>query len=329
MPADAARILVSESVGFSPRAAELLRQSGSLILADLDRPSLLSEVGAVDVLWTRLRHQIDAEVLHAARRLKLIISPTTGLNHIDLDEAERLGVHIVSLRGETEFLQEVRGTAEHTIALSLALLRHIPAACTHILEGGWNRDLFKGHELMGKVVGVVGYGRLGRIVARYLKVFGAEILTSSPHLGADSVEQGVKLVALRDLLSESDLVTLHVNLNQETRGFFGAAEFSHMKMGAWFVNTSRGELIDESALLDALRFGRVAGAALDVLCDERSAGMGHHPLVAYARAHENLIITPHLGGCTVESMEKAELFLAGKFSAQWQRSTLKSIKKKD
>jgi D-3-phosphoglycerate dehydrogenase len=117
---------------------------------------------------------------------------------------------------------------------------------------------------------------------------------------------------LEDLLAQSDLVTLHVSLTQQTRGFFGKNEFARMKRGAWFVNTSRGELVDESALLAGLLEGRIAGAALDVLCEERSAGMKDHPLVAYARTHENLLITPHIGGCTLESMEQTEEFLAEK-----------------
>jgi D-3-phosphoglycerate dehydrogenase len=311
------RIVVSEASGFSTKAAELLCQIGDLVLADLDRGGLLSSVREADVLWVRLRHRIDTEIMAAAPRLKVIVTQTTGLNHIDLQEAGRRGIQVMSLRGETQFLQDVRATAEHTIALILALLRHVPAALVHVQDGGWNRDLFKGHELCGKTVGVVGYGRLGRIVARYLKVFDTRVLVADPHVEADSVESGVTLVPLGQLLREADLVTLHVNLCDETRGFFGRQQFAVMKPDVWFINTSRGELVDESALLDALRSGRLAGAALDVLCEERSESMKGHPLVAYAHEHDNLIITPHIGGCTVESMEKTELFLAEKLCTCW------------
>jgi D-3-phosphoglycerate dehydrogenase len=313
--ANKARILVSESGGFSVRAAGLLRQTGDLVLADLDRGDLLSAVREADVLWVRLRHRIDAEIIAAAPRLKVIVTPTTGLNHIDLKEAERHGIRVLSLRGETEFLQDVRATAEHTIALILVLLRHVPTALDHVRDGGWNRDLFKGRELYGKTVGVVGYGRLGQIVTRYLKAFDTRVLAADPNVNVGSVEPGVTLVPLRQLLREADLVTLHVNLCDETQGFFGWEQFAAMKEGAWFINTSRGELVDESTLLDALRSGRLAGAALDVLCEENPNGMGSHSLVAYAREYGNLIITPHIGGCTVESMEKTELFLAEKFCA--------------
>jgi D-3-phosphoglycerate dehydrogenase / 2-oxoglutarate reductase len=309
MPARA-RILVSESVGFSARAAERLSKAGVLTLADLDRNSLLSEVGEVDVLWVRLRHQIDGEVMHAAQSLKIIMTATTGLNHIDLKEAQRRGIRILSLCGETEFLKDIRATAEHTIALILALLRRVPAALAHVCDGGWNRDLFKGYELHRKTVGVVGYGRLGQIVSHYLKVFDTRVLVATRNPNAVVAEPGVTLVPLDDLLHDADLVTLHVNLCEETQVFFGRREFGAMKPGAWFVNTARGELIDEGALLESLQSGRLAGAAVDVLSSESSAGLNEHPLVVYAREHNHLLITPHIGGCTAESMEKTECFLA-------------------
>jgi D-3-phosphoglycerate dehydrogenase / 2-oxoglutarate reductase len=304
------RILISESGGFSSEAAELLSGVGEVFLADLDRRGLLAAVKEADVLWVRLRNRIDAEVLSVARRLKVIVTPTTGLNHIDLQRAERLGIRVLSLRGESDFLRDIRATAEHTLGLILALLRKIPRATAHVQGGGWNRDLFKGRELHGKTVGIVGYGRLGRLVARYLRAFDTHVLAADPLIAGRAVEAGVTLVALSQLLREADLVSLHVNLGDETRGFFGSEQFSVMKPGSWFINTARGELVDEAALLAALESGQLAGAALDVMCDEDSRGMQAHPLVAYAREHDHLMITPHIGGCTVESMEKTELFLA-------------------
>jgi len=304
------KILVAESGGFSSEAVALLRGCGDLVLLDLDRAGLLSEVNDADVLWVRLRHRIDAEVLSAARRLKIIVSPTTGLNHIDLDEAQRRGIKVLSLRGETEFLNDVRATAEHTVGLMLALLRRVPAAAAHVCKGNWDRDQFKGRELFGKTIGIVGYGRLGRIVARYLKPFDARILVSDPHIDCESLDNAISAASLENLLQESDIVSLHVSLSDATQGFFGKDQFSRMQAGAWFINTARGELIDETALLDALRSGHLAGAALDVLRGEQQIFKGDHPLVAYARAHDNLLITPHIGGCTAESMENTAVFMA-------------------
>ena len=305
-------ILVAESSGFSKDATALLRRTGRVVLGDLERPELLHAIAPVDVLWVRLRHQVDEELMERAPRLKVIISPTTGLNHIDMEEATRRGIRVLSLRGETEFLKNVRATAEHTVGLILALIRHIPEAKSHVVGGGWSRDRFRGSELSGKTVGIVGYGRLGRIVSRLMLAFETRVLASDPHVWTTDVDPGVQVVPLTELLQQADIVSLHVNLYAETTGFFGQEQFAQMKHGAWFLNTSRGELVDEPALLEVLQSGRLSGAALDVLTDEQATGMANHPLVRYARGHDNLLLTPHIGGCTVESMEKTELHMARK-----------------
>jgi D-3-phosphoglycerate dehydrogenase len=309
------KILIAESSGFSPAALSALRGAADVVVADLDRAGLLAAVAEAEVLWVRLRHRIDREIFKAARRLKIVVSPTTGLNHIDLDAAARHGVQVVSLRGEIDFLRDVRATAELTVGLLLALLRNIPAAVADTRTGNWERDAFQGRELYGKTAGVVGYGRLGHIVARYLQAFDMRVLVSDPDLDPEELEPGLTRVPLAKLLAASDVVTLHVNLCDDTYGFFGRDEFDAMQPGAWFINTSRGELVDEQALLDALRSARLAGAALDVLCDEDSAGMAGRALVEFAKTDSRLIITPHIGGCTRESMEKTERFLVGRLLA--------------
>ncbi len=304
------RILIAESEGFSPIALDLLRQAGQVTASDLDRESLKKAIGGTDILWIRLRHQIDKELLDLAPRLKMVVSPTTGLNHIDTAELERRGIRLVSLRGEVDFLRNVRATAEHTVGLMLALLRNTVEASSHVRAGGWTRDWFRGGELYEKTVGIVGYGRLGRLVARYLLAFDCQVLAADPYIDPSAVEPGVSLVPLPKLLKAADIVSLHVNLNEETSGFFGSAQLAQMKPGACFINTARGELVNEPALVAALESGRLSGAALDVLAGESPAGMAHHPLVQYARKHKNVIVTPHIGGCTLESMRKTEEFLA-------------------
>lgn len=303
-------ILISEASGFSDSAAEHLRTCARLLLRDLDRPSLLAAVRDADVLWVRLRHKIDREVMAASPNLRAIATPTTGLNHIDLAEAEKLRIHVISLQGETDFLQNVYATAEHTVALILSLMRHLPAAHQHAINGHWNRDLFIGNELHGKTAGVIGYGRLGRMVAKYLHGFGMRVCVTDTK-DIDPVEHpDIESVSLAQLLRTSDVVTVHVPLSDQTKGFLGKREFACMKPGSWFINAARGELADEGALLDALRKGHLAGAALDVLCDEYSSSLRESSLVRYAQQHQNLLITPHIGGCTTESREKTEYFLA-------------------
>lgn len=279
-------------------------------MADIrDRPELLALAADATVLWVRLRHLIDAEVFGAAPKLRCIVTPTTGLNHIDAAVAAARATPILSLFGATEFLKDVRATAEHTLALILALLRHLPAAAAHTASGGWERDSFRGRELYGKTVGLVGYGRIGRIVARYLRAFDCDVLATDPALSPSDVDDGTALVSLAELLQTADIVSIHANYSPASHGFFGRAEINTMRPGAWLINTARGELIDSDALLTALNAGRMAGAALDVLAGELSLTRGEHPLMLYARTHENLILTPHIGGCTVESMEKTERYM--------------------
>ncbi|HEY0970476.1 MAG TPA: NAD(P)-dependent oxidoreductase [Gemmatimonadales bacterium] len=318
------RVLVAEAAGFSPAAVALLESAADVELADLDRPGLLRATRDADVLWVRLRHRIDSEVMGAGQRLRAIVTPTTGLNHIDLAEAARRDVRVLSLRGEAEFLRDVRATAEHTIGLLLALLRRLPAALEHVRAGGWDRDRFKGGEIHGSMAGVVGYGRLGRRVAQYLGAFGAEVLANDVDASVEP-EGAVRMVPLGELLERSDFVLLHASHSAASHRFFGREQFAAMKPGALFVNTARGELVDEGALLEALEQGRLGGAALDVLADERSGGMGWHPLVALARRRPELIITPHIGGCTAPSMERTEAFLARRLHAELMAGTLEPV----
>ena len=165
-------IVIAEGHGFSPLALERLSEIGTVTLADAGERELRTLAADADVLWVRLRHRIDATVMDAAPRLRFLVTPTTGLNHIDTEEAARRGIRVLSLQGAREFLDGVRATAEHTIGLMLALLRGIPASTRHVRAGGWNRDLFRGRELYGKTVGVVGYGRArprGGAISRSLR----------------------------------------------------------------------------------------------------------------------------------------------------------------
>lgn len=299
-------ILIAESAGFSPLALQRLRERAHVIEGDLDRAGLLAAVPVADVLWVRLRNQIDEEVLNAATRLRVIVTNTTGLNHIDLEGARQRSIGVLSLQGEVGLLRTVRATAELTLGLILALVRRLPAAAAHVNAGGWDRYGFKGHDLYEKTAGIVGLGRLGRIVATYLQALGMHVLATTPE---PEPAEDVTLVPLEELLRRADLVSVHVDLNPGTRGLIADREFATMKDGAWFVNTSRGEVVDEHALLDALERGTLAGAALDVLSGEPPSNMPFHPLVRYAATHDNLILTPHIGGYTFESLAKTELHL--------------------
>jgi D-3-phosphoglycerate dehydrogenase len=305
------RLLIAEASGFSSEALRRLRDVMEVETGDLSRPQLLRRVPPSEVLWVRLRTKIDSEVMDAAPHLKVIVSNTTGLDHIDLEEAARRNIRVVSLRGETAFLSTITATAELTLALLLALVRHVPGAAAHARQGRWDRYPFKGVDLAGKTAGVVGFGRVGRIVGRLLVAFGMRVLATGKDLDTCRPEPGVTLLPLDDMLPVADVITLHVELNPGTRGMFGVRAFRMMKPGAWFVNTSRGEVVDEPALFDALESGHLAGAALDVVTDSYRSEWSS-PLQVYAATHDNLIVTPHIGGFTVESLERTEVFLANR-----------------
>ncbi len=302
-------LLVVESNDFSPKAVELLSGEFEVRLTDLQRDQLLENVTGVDVLWVRLRNMIDAEVIDRANNLKMIATNTTGLNHIDLDVAHQRNISVVSLKGEYDFLADIRATAEHTIGLTLALLRRIPAAHQHVCNGHWDRYPFKGHELYQRTAGIIGLGRLGKITARYFKAFGMRIVATDPN--PDQSIDEVEFVSLDELARESDVISLHVDYKPANRKMIDRNLLNKLRPNAVFINTSRGELVDESDLLDALKSGSIAGAALDVIDSEHHQTSSRDQLFQYAATNDNLIMTPHIGGNTFESHHKTEEYLAG------------------
>ncbi len=309
------RLLIAESSEFSPKALSLLNEHFEVACEDFDRAGLLNRVADANVLWVRLRNRIDAEVMDHAPHLRMIATNTTGLNHIDLEAAEARNIRVLSLRGEVEFLKDIRATAELTLGLTLALLRQIPAAHQHVMEGSWDRYLFRGVEVYRRTVGILGYGRLGRIVAKYFQALGANVLVASRELQSDTVVDGFPVVATDDLLSKSDIVSLHVNYEPANHHMIGVEQFHRMKPDAYFINTSRGELVDETALLLALEREQIRGAALDVLDDEYAGVDARKRLIEFARRSNRLLITPHIGGNTADSTQRTEEFLAEKLVA--------------
>ncbi len=263
-----------------------------------------------DVVWFRLAHRIDREILAHATRCRVLATPVTGLDHIDLIACQERCIRIVSLRGEFEFLRNVRATAELTVGLTLALLRQIPQAAASVLAGAWDRDQFRGQELYGKKIGLVGVGRLGSLVAGYFRAFGAEVLGYDPRPDFPT-QLCTRVGSLAELMRQSDIVSIHVAYSDDTRHLIGRHELAELRPGAILINTARGGIVDEHALIEALDRGQLAGAALDVL-DGEPAITAEHPLVAYSRRHANLLIVPHIGGNTRESFEKTECFLAGR-----------------
>ncbi len=309
------RILNVEPQGYSKGARQDLMALGELVEKEMTRANLLVTLPAFDVLIVRLNHQIDRQTIDAGVRLKAVVSATTGLDHIDVEYARQRGVHVVSLKGEVEFLKTVSATAEHTWGLLLCLMRRLVPATTSVMRGEWDRDAFRGRELYGKKLGIVGLGRLGEKVARYGLAFEMKVGAYDPT--ADAWPPDVwRADTLQALLSWSDVVSLHVPLNESTKEMIGPRELDLLSPDAVLINTSRGQIIDELALVERLRGKALSGAAVDVIANERlPAVRAASPLLAYARENDNLIITPHIGGATHESMARTEAFIVAKLKA--------------
>ena len=304
------RILNAEPDNYSPDARRILASLGELVEQRLSQTELCRWVSEFDILIIRLGLEVNRDVIAAGHRLRAIVTATTGLDHIDVEFAQDRGMAVLSLRGEEEFLRSVSATAELAWGLLLALLRHIPQAFESVRSGDWDRDLFRGHELNGRRLGIVGMGRLGQKVARYGLAFGMAVAGYDPYI--EEWPEGVThCTTLAELLARTDVLSLHVPFNDETRGLIGRTELALLPPEAVVVNTSRGEVVDEVALVAALESGHLAGAALDVVANERdTAERLASPLLTYARQHDNLLITPHIGGAAVEAMAKTEVFMA-------------------
>ncbi len=307
------KILNSEPENFSAAAKKVYLSVGSYIGRELSRAGLIREIPAYDVLIVRLKNQIDREVIGAGENLKFIISATTGLDHIDLGYAESRKVKVLSLKGEKDFLDSIPATAELTWGLLISLSRRIPFAFDSVRDGIWDRDRFRGHDLSGKRIGIVGLGRIGRKIANFASVFGMHAYAYDPYI--ERWNQNVKRKdSVEDLMRVSDILSINAALTEETKELIGQKELSLLPRGALVINTSRGAILNSSALLDELRKGNIAGAALDVIPEERDpSGQERSRLFEYARFNSNLIITPHIGGATYESMEMTEIFMANKF----------------
>lgn len=298
-----ARILVVEPVA-QPGLDLLSDAHEAVIRTGLDRAEILgmlAEGGGWDALVVRSQTRVDAELLAAAEpRLIVVGVASVGIDRIDVEAATRAGVMVVNAP-----TGNIIAAAEHTMALMLALLRHVPDAHESVRRGEWERGRYTGRELRGKTLGIVGLGKIGKAVARRALGFETRILATDPYLTEEQVaEHGARLVALPELLHRSDVITVHTPLTAQTRGLLGRAQLEATKPGAFVINVARGGIVDERALADVLASGHLAGAAVDVYSSEPMAP--DNPL----RSAPNLVLTPHLGASTAEAQDRVGLEMA-------------------
>ncbi len=314
------RILHLEQNRYSKTTLSHLKDKFEVDYLDTESQSELYqhlENNSYTAIFTKLGLAMDQRVMELQSDLQYIVTPTTGLNHIDLSFAKKQNINVLSLKGETELLKRVRSTAEHTWLILLALVRNLPAAFQDVKDGYWRRVPFLAEELDGKTLGIIGYGRLGRIVASYAKPFHMRVIaTDIDPTVFETKDEHVESVDLKTLLRESDVVSLHIPSNDQNAKFLNKEKISQMKSSAVLINTSRGEVVDENALLEALNNKSIAGAATDVIeGDSTWEGFSteNHPLIEYAKENSNLIITPHMGGYGRTSIERTRDFITKKF----------------
>lgn len=293
------RVLVADQLSDAGVAA-LSASVDVDVRTGLDKPALVDIIGAYDAVVVRSATTIDADVIAAGSRLKVIARAGIGLDNVDVKAATARGVLVCNAPQSN-----IVSAAEHTVALLLALARSVPQADRSLRGGQWQRSAFQGVELSGKTLGVLGLGRVGTLVAQRCSAFGMRLLAYDPYVSEERAARiGVELVAtVPELCAQADILTVHLPKTPETLGLIGEAELRAMKPTARIVNTARGGLVDEAALATALKEGWIAGAALDVFSTEP---MTESPLFGL----DNVVVTPHLGASTAEAQDKAGVQVA-------------------
>jgi D-3-phosphoglycerate dehydrogenase len=293
------RVLIKEKL--APSGVELLRRDFEVDYEpEMSREEMLERIREYDALIVRSATKVDNEVIAAATKMKVIGRAGVGVDNIDVEAATKRGIMVINAPQSN-----IISAAEQTMALLMALCRDIPEAAGSLRQKRWERKKFEGVELYHKVMGIIGLGRVGTLVAHRCQAFGMNVIAYDPYISEEKAKkQGVELMPkLDDLLKEADFISVHLPKNQETVHLLGRKEFAKMKDGVRIINVARGGIIDEDALLEALNSGKVAGAALDVFEKEPAVDS---PLID----HPRVIATPHLGASTAEAQDRAGVMIA-------------------
>lgn len=294
------RILIADKL--DEEGLALLRPQAELVeMPTISAEELVDVIAGFDALLVRSRPKVTADALAAggAGRLKVVGRAGVGVDNIDVPAATAAGVTVVNApTGNTV------AAAEHSVAMLLALARHIPQAHASVQAGEWQRSRFMGTELRGKRLGLLGLGRIASLVAERAQALAMEVVAHDPYVGADyAANQGVQLLGLDELLATADFISIHVPSTEQTRGLFNAERLARCQPGVFIVNCGRGDVIDEAALMEALNSGQVAGVALDVFPHEPPA---NSPLLG----HPHTVLTPHIAGSTHEAQRQVAVDVA-------------------
>ncbi|MFH1822321.1 MAG: NAD(P)-dependent oxidoreductase [Patescibacteria group bacterium] len=309
------KILCTIGSVFTPKAKEILSTLGQVDCLNLTQSELVEKIKNYDIIFVGLGLEVDKQVIENGKELKVIATATTGLDHIDINYAKTKNIKIISLKEEVKFLNSITGTAELAFGLIIDLMRLTPAAFQSVKNYEWDRERFRGHNLSGQTLGIVGLGRLGKMMVRYGKVFGMKLIAYDPFIDDKIFSQlACRKVDFNTLLAESDIISIHVHLTDKTNNMFNKEVFNKMKKNTYLVNTSRGKIVNEDDILAVLKNKQIAGYGTDVLSGELDFNKKffNYPLVEYAKNNNNCIIVPHIGGMTYESREATDIFIAEK-----------------
>jgi D-3-phosphoglycerate dehydrogenase / 2-oxoglutarate reductase len=287
------KILLTD--GLEKKGEEILQASAEVVnTPTITADELLQVVGDYDALIVRGRTKVTPAVFAAGKKLKVVGRSGVGVDNIDLNAAKASGVTVVNAPIATSI-----SVAELTLALMLGLVRDVPRADATMKQGKWLKKEFEGVELYGKTLGIIGFGRIGSLVAARGAAFGMRVIGYDPQVTAEVMfERGGHFVSLDELFAQADIISMHLPLTHETRGMINAESIAKMKKGVRIICAARGGVIDETALLAGLEAGQVAGAALDVFATEP-------PGQSALAAHPHVVCTPHIGAQTVEAQERA------------------------
>ena len=303
------KILCPDPKNFSDKAIKFLGERFDLTLCEPDEFKDLDLKYKFDCLLIRFNTIVDEEVLNQFSSLKIILCPTTGLDHIDIDLAEKRNIKIICLKGDVNFLKSITSTAELAFLLILSSSRKVNLAFDEVHNRNWNLNIQPGNELKNKTIGILGLGRLGNIVAKYAKCFDMKVYYFD--IKEKKTETYYNRVnSLKELIEVSDILSIHIPLNEKTKGLIGHREFSVFKRCKYLINTSRGAIIDSKSLIQYMNRNPNFSAALDVLEDEKNP---NNSLIEYSLINKNLLITPHIGGNTIEAIESTDMHIINKF----------------
>ena len=307
------KVLNLDPEGFSKEGIRLLKNHFAYFESDV----VNLDIGILknfNIIIVKFGLKFDKDLLSECKSLEILACPATGVDHIDSDYCNSRGIKVISLAGEDIFLKTIHSSAEHTWALLCAIYKNIVTSSNFLkLHKVWDRNKFKTRDLFGKTIGIVGYGRNGKKIANFAEAFGKKVKIYDKLDFSDVLLEGVNQTSLIDLVKLSDIIVLTISLNTFTKGLINGNLLSHCAKMPVIINTSRGEIVVEADIIEALESGKISKYATDVLINEYDKNFLECSLLyKYSLLNDDVLITPHIAGANIDSWEKADLFISNK-----------------